>query len=233
MNNLMTRNLQLVCSALDNEEIRYFSTPQKLIAYTPCKANPKHRALRPITIRVTISPNDSGILFEASLPVCLQVATENERELILKRIAKENYGTIRGGLTFAENNRLNYRLFYLLGEDAACFDAEEVAACVKLCAAALSDGYEVVINALDENDNDVTDDSDDTPEGINAELEALFDRLFSSHAESGSMFAAKSENDSTDSVDGNEDVSSDEDTDIDPSLRSMLDDFLNDETDAE
>lgn len=237
MTDLMLRNLQLARTALDKEDIRYFSAPQRLIAYTPCKADLKHRTLKPTTLRVTITPCDTGILFESSLPIALQAANEEERRFILRQIAKENYGTIRGGLTYnSETERLNYRIFYLLGEDAACFDNDEVAACVKLSAAAISDGYESIINALDELGSDTgseTDDSEDTPDSVKAELEALFDRLFSSRVESGSMFASESENDSADSVDGDEVVPSDEGSDIDPSLRSMLDDFLNENTDSE
>lgn len=235
MTDFSVRNLQLACAALDKEDIRYFTAPQKLIAYTPCKAGLKHRTLKPTTLRVTITPNDTGILFESSLPIALQAANEEERRFILRRIAKENYGTIRGGLTYnSETEHLNYRIFYLIGEDAASFDNDEVAVCVKLSATAISDGYESIINALDELGSDTgseTDDSEDTPDSVNAELEALFDRLFSSRAESGSMFASKSENNSSDSVDDDEVVPSDECADIDPSLRSMLDDFLNENTD--
>lgn len=232
MTNQMTRNLQLARTGLDKEEIRYFSTTQSLIAYTPCKADLKHRTLRPTTLRVTITPNDSGLLFESSLPVCVQVSGKNERLLILKRLAKENYGTIRGGLTLTENGHLHYRLFYMLGEDATCFDEEEIAAALKLCAAALSDGYETVVNALDEIDNDIDDDSDDTPESINAELEALFDRLFASRTEAEPSLVLGQENSTSEAIDDDTDEP-DGDSSVDHSLRSLLDDFLNDETSSE
>lgn len=231
MTNQMTRNLQLARTGLDKEEIRYFSTAQSLIAYTPCKADLKHRTLRPITLRVTITPNDSGLLFESSLPVCVQVSGENERLLILKRLAKENYGTIRGGLTLTENGHLHYRLFYLLGEDATCFDAEEIAAALKLCAVALSDGYESVVNALDEIDNDI-DDSDDTTESINAELESLFERLYASQSKAEPSPVLDKENCTFEAADADTDEP-EENGSIDPSLSSLLDDFLNDETDSE
>lgn len=237
MTDLMIRNLQLICAALDKEEIRYFSAPQKLIAYTPCKADLKHRTLRPTTLRVTISPCDTGILFEASLPVALQASSEEERRLILRRIAKENYGTIRGGLTYkSETEHLNYRIFYALSEDAVCFDNDEVAACVKLSAAAISDGYESIVNALDEfGGDDANDDSEDTdtPESVKAELEALFDRLFSSRSETESSLSLEAADTDSDDEDDNCAASSDERASVDPDLRSILDDFLNEATDSE
>ena len=237
MTDLMTRNLQLVRAALDKEEIRYFSAPQKLIAYTPCKADLRHRTLRPTTLRVTISPCDTGILFESSLPVALQASSEEERRLILRRIAKENYGTIRGGLTYkSEAGHLNYRILYALGEDAACFDNDEVTACVKLSAVAISDGYESIVNALDEfgsdDDNDDSEDTD-TPESVKAELEELFDRLFSSRSETESSLLPEAEATDSDDEDDAGDASSDECAAVDPDLRSMLDDFLNETADSE
>ena len=125
-------------------------------------------------------------------------------------------------MTLTENGHLHYRLFYLLGEDTACFDAEEIAA-------ALSDGYESVINAFDEIDNDIDNDSDDTLESINAELEALFERLFASRTEAEPSLVLGQENSTSEATD---DVP-DDDSSVDPSLRSLLDDFLYDETSSE
>ena len=233
MTDLMIRNLQLARAGLDKDNIRYFSSQQKLIAYAPCKTDLKHRSLRPTTLRVSITPNDSGILFESSLPLCLNITTENEQRLVLKRIAKENYGTIRGCLTLAENNQLNYRLFYFLGEDAACFNADEISASVGLCVTALSDGYESIVNALDEIDSSADDDSEDAPESMKAELDALFERLFVSHPETKPSLPLNQEYSTSEEIDnGNTDEPTDSDS-IDPSLRSLLDDFLNEETCSE
>lgn len=234
MTDLMIRNLQIVRAALDKEEIRYFSAPQRLIAYTPCKTDLKHCTLRPTTLRVTINPCDTGILFEVSLPVALHAASEEERRLILRRIAKENYGTIRGGLTYkSETEHLNYRIFYAFGEDAAGFNDDEVTACVKLSAAAISVGYESIVNAQDEFGNDDDFEDMDTPKSVKAELEALFDRLFSSHTETESSLASEADGTDSDVEDGDITVCPDENTPLNPALRSMLDDFLSEDTDSE
>ncbi len=230
MTDMALRNMQMVCTALDKEEIQYFSAPQQLIAYTPCKVHLKNRTLRPTELRVMITPDDAGILIEATLPVTLQTSSEEEHHLILRKIAMENYGNLRGGLTYKpESERLQYRIFYSLGEDAACFDAEEVATCVRLSGTALSDGYEAIINALDEAGSEDAD-SDDAPENINAELEALFDRLFAARMDAEPQTAPSQEHDSAEAAkNSNADVSGEN---VDPALRSMLDDFLSEDTDT-
>ena len=91
---------------------------------------------------------------------------------------------------------------------------------------------ESVVNALDEIDNDINDDSDDTPESINAELEALFDRLFASRTEAEPSLVLGQENSTSEATDDDADEPNGDDS-VDPSLRSLLDDFLNDETISE
>ena len=86
-----------------------------------------------------------------------------------------------------------------------------------------------LLNALDEfgsdDDNDDSEDMD-TPESVKAELEALFDQLFSSHSETDSSPSLEAEGTGLDDEDDNGGTSSDECAPIDQSLRSMLDDFL-------
>lgn len=182
MTELMSRNFRLVRAALDKEKIRYFITAQTLIAYMPRKVGLKSRRLSATTIRVTVVPCDAGILFETGLPVALKDLSDAERQLLTRKIAEINYGKIHGGLTYkAESERVNYRVFYALG-DNACFDSNEVIACLRLSAAAISDGYEAIVKALDEFRSS-DDDAEDTADCSNFKdkLEAMFNRIFSSY----------------------------------------------------
>ena len=178
MTDLTHRNMQLVCDALEADELHYFSAPTYLFLYMPCRTDLKHREIRPTKLMVTITPDDTGVLFEARLPISLPSPDETTHFKILRVIAKENFGTLRGCLTYSsETARLQYHLYCAIGEDAAGFNGEEAAVCAKIAAGGLSEGYESIINALDSEDDD--DGGNDSNESINAKLEALFDRLLS------------------------------------------------------
>ena len=64
MTDMMIHNMQLVRTALDKKDIRYFTSPHQLIAYMPCRANPKHRKIRPASLRVSITAS-AGMAFAA------------------------------------------------------------------------------------------------------------------------------------------------------------------------
>ena len=226
MTDEMPRNLQLVRDAIEKAKIHYYSTPDKLIVYWPCHVDLQHRALRPTSIRLTIAPDGTGILFQAALPVPLPSSNAEERRIILRQIAKLNYNSIRGGLTWQpDSERLTYRALYEFGEDAICFDEDEVVTCVNLSGASLSVGFETIVNALDEAEADdgseAPGDAAD-PDDIRPRLDSLFDQLFSTPAEADAP-----------DPDAADDGPASADASADPDLRSMLETFLSDAADSE
>ncbi|MDY4139157.1 MAG: hypothetical protein SOY30_07450 [Eubacteriales bacterium] len=235
MNDLLARNLELVRTALHEDDIHFFSTPEKLTVYTPCKVNLRHRTLRPTSLRVTILPKEDGVLFETSLPVTLQASDDEERRVILRRIAKENYGTIRGGLTYqAETGQLRYRMFYAIGQEAECFANDEVAACVRFSASSLSEGYECIVNELDENGSSDDSDHASAPSGsLRAELDALFDHILARRTEAEQGLPAVQDSIVLDADEAGVIAPSEDEETVDPSLRAMLDGLLNDGTESE
>lgn len=150
MTELMSRNIQLAREALEKKDIRYFSTPESLILYLPCRTTLKHRTLQPTRLKISITPYMVALLFEANLPILMQKMAPDEIDDLLKLIARENYSTIRGGLIYSsETRRLTYRLYCPIPGDMSGFDHEELfiyVKGVKASAAPLSKGYETIIN---------------------------------------------------------------------------------------
>lgn len=235
MTDMTARNMQLLQAALDKDDLRYYTSSQHLIAYAPCKSKLQHRGLRPTSIKVRITPHDNGILYESSLPVALESSGEDDKREILRLVAKQNYGTIRGSLVYlSDSDQLQYRIFCPISEDAAGFNDNEATSCLKLAAESLSVGYEAIINALD--DVLETKDMESTPESINEELEALFERLLSSESEEA-IRSAMDDADSEAESESTEAESTDTDSDSNgtdySALRSLLDGLLSDDTQSD
>lgn len=234
MTDMMIHNMQLVRTALDKKDIRYFTSPHQLIAYMPCRANPKHRKIRPASLRVSITASDEGLLYEADLPIALPSGNEEDIRTILRLIAKENYGTIRGSLVYIpESGRLQYRTFYYLGTDAACFDETEAVVCLKMSASSLSEGYELIVNRMDASSekNDPKDTDEEDAEELKR-LEALFDQLYTQLTADKTQTESAGEQGDSEEPEADDTAASGDSESINPGLRALLDDILGDSVDG-
>lgn len=180
MNELAARNMALLCDALDKENCIYFRSDEHLTSYMACSDRYKSAKLMPNVIRLTITPQDTGILFEAHLPMPLKVKSDEGLHSALLRIAQDNYSTMRGALAYRPaSGLLYYRLFYALTESASEFSAKEALFCLKLCATSLNDSYPFIVRILDScrpcGDADGSKASSDP---VQSDLHGLFSRLF-------------------------------------------------------
>lgn len=143
------RNMALLCHALDDAEYPYFRSHESLTSYPTYGMEPMRRRPLSHALKLTATPKDTGILFEASLCVPLRAKNDEELRRIPLSIARRNCQMTNGTLVYRPSSgQLYSRLFYALTQSASEFSAQEVIACMTLCTSQLSSGYEFIIDSL-------------------------------------------------------------------------------------
>lgn len=150
MNKQRNWMLRQAAEALRKDNKHFFLYGEDIVIYFPSRTMACERKIRPYYVKVMITAAEDGLLIRASVPVRLS-GDQDAQNRLLRAVAQENYGKIRGGLIYhPQEGRLVYQIYVAVSaQDRDCLNTE-VKRCTSIAARELSDGYCSVVNALDE-----------------------------------------------------------------------------------
>ena len=157
MNKRRNWMLRQAAEALRKDNKHFFLYGEDIVIYFPSRTMACERKIRPYYVKVMITAAEDGLLIRASVPVRLG-GDQDAQNRVLRAVAEENYGKIRGGLIYhPQEGQLVYQIYVAVSaQDKDCLTAE-VKRCTSIAARELSDGYCSVTNALDERAEDDAD----------------------------------------------------------------------------